>query len=149
MQAAGAQAGGNEIVGAVLDPVGGGGVGWAAVGRVVLEAAVLGWVVGGGDDDAVGEAVFAMRVISQDGVGEGGGGGVGEVGVDHGLDAVGGEDLEGGGEGGFGEGVGVLGEEEGASGALLASVVADGLGDGGDVVVVEGGVVGAASAAVA
>ena len=45
---------GDEVVGAVFDPLGGGGVGWAAVGWVVLEAAVLGWVVGGGDDDAVG-----------------------------------------------------------------------------------------------
>src|SRR5260370_42029400 len=133
MQAAGAQAGGNEIVGAVLDPVGGGGVGWAAVGRVVLEAAVLGWVVGGGDDDAVGEAVFAMRVISQDGVGEGGGGGVGEVGVDHGLDAVGGEDLEGGGEGGLGGGGGVLGEGEGAGGVRGTAVGGQGGGAGGSV----------------
>ena len=50
---------GDELVGAVLDPLGGGGVGGAAVGWVVLEAAVFGWVVRGGDDDAVGEVELA------------------------------------------------------------------------------------------
>ena len=59
-----------------------------------------------------------MRVVGEDGVGEGGGGGVGEVLVDDDFDVVGGEDFEGGGEGGFGEGVGVFGEEEGAGGVL-------------------------------
>ncbi len=78
-------------------------------------------------------------------MGERGGWGVGEVGVDHDFDVVGGEDFEGGGEGGLGEGVGVLREEEGARGVLVAAVVDDGLGDGGDVVVVEGGVEGAAA----
>jgi len=141
------QASGYEVVGSVLDPLGRGGVGGASVGWVVLEATVLGRVVGGGDDDAVGEAVFAVAVVGEDGVGEGGCGGVGEIGVDHGLDAVGAEDLEGGGEGGLGEGVCVLCEEEGAGDGLLAAVVADGLGDGGDVVVVEGGVEGAATMA--
>ena len=114
----GGEAGGDDLVGAVLDPLGGGGVGWAAVGWVVLEAAVLGWVVRGGDDDAVGEVDLAAAVVGEDGVGERGGGGVGEVVVDDGVDVVGGEDFEGGGEGGLGEGVGVLGEEEGAGDVL-------------------------------
>ena len=52
------EAGGDDLVGAVLDPLGGGGVGGAAVGWVVFEAAVFGWIVGGGDDDAVGEVRF-------------------------------------------------------------------------------------------
>ena len=108
------EAGGDELVGAVLDPLGGGGVGGAAVGWVVLEAAVLGWIVRGGDDDAVGAVELEVGVVGEDGVGEGGGGGVAEVFVDHDFDVVGGEDLEGGGEGGLGEGVGVLREEEGA-----------------------------------
>ena len=43
--------------------------------------------------------------------------------------------------------MGVLREEEGAGDGLLAAVVADGLGDGGDVVLVEGGVEGAAAMA--
>ncbi len=91
----------------------------------------------GGDDDAVGEVDLATAVVGEDRVGEGGGGGVGEVGIDHGFDVIGGEDLEGGGEGGLGEGVGVLGEEEGAGDGLLLAIVADGLGNGGDVVLVE------------
>ncbi len=85
--------------------------------------------------------------MGEDGVGEGGGGGVAEVLVDDGFDVVGGEDLEGGGEGGLGEGVGVLREEEGAGGVLGGAVLDDGLGDGGDVVVVEAGGEGAAAMA--
>ena len=140
---------GNDLVGAVFDPFGGGGVGRAAVGWVVLEAAVLGWVVRGGDDDAVGEVDLASAIVGEDGVRERGCGSVGEVGVDHGVDLVGGEDFECGGEGGFGESVGVLGEKEGAGDVLggTAAVVADGLSDGCDVVFVEGGVEGTAAMA--
>ena len=39
---------GDELVGASFNPLCGGGVGGAAVGWVVLEAAVLGWVVARG-----------------------------------------------------------------------------------------------------
>ena len=53
------EARGDDLVGAVFDPLGGGGVGWAAGGWVVFEAAVFGWVVGGGDDDAVGAVELA------------------------------------------------------------------------------------------
>ena len=89
-----------------------------------------------------------IRVVGEDGVGEDGGGGVGRGRlVDHDLDAVGGEDFEGGGEGGLGEGVGVFGEEERAGGVLGCAVFDDGLGDGGDVVFVEGGVEGGAAMA--
>ena len=133
------------FVGAVLDPFGGGGVGGASGGWVVLEAAVFGWVVGWGDDDAVGAVELEVGVASEDGVGEDGGGGVAEVFVDDGFDVVGGEDFEGCDEGGFGEGVGVFGEEEGAGGVLGGAVLDDGLGDGGDVVVVEAGGEGAAA----
>jgi len=91
--------------------------------------------------------LFVLGVVGEDGVGEYGGGGVGEVGVDHDVDVVSGEDLEGGGEGGLGEGVGVLRQEEWAGGVLVATVVDDGLGDSGDVVFVEGGFEGAAAVA--
>jgi hypothetical protein len=43
--------------------------------------------------------------------------------------------------------VGVFGEEEGAEGVLGGTVLDDGLGDGGDVIVVEGGGEGAAAVA--
>ena len=141
------ETGGDDLVGAVLNPLGGGGVGRATVGWVVLEAAVLGWVVRGGDDDAVGEVDLAAAVVGEDGVRERGGWCVGEVGVDHGFDVVGDENFEGGGEGGFGECVRVLREEEGSGDGLVAAVVADSLSDGGDVVFVEGGVEGAAAMA--
>jgi len=44
-----------QLVGPVLDPLGHVGVGGAAVGRVVLEAAILGGIVRGRNDDAVRE----------------------------------------------------------------------------------------------
>ena len=79
---------GDDLVGAVLDPLGGGGVCGAAVGWVVFEASIFGRVVGGSDNDAVGEVggmggisrgngACVCFVIGEDGVGEGGGGGVG------------------------------------------------------------------------
>ncbi len=68
---------------------------------------------------------------------ERGRGGVGERGVDHGLDFVGGENLERGVEGGVGESVGVLRQEQRPGDAIGPAIVDDGLGDGGDVVVVE------------
>src|ERR1700709_1633706 len=98
-------------VGGFLLHFGGSMVGWAAAGRVVLEAAVLGRVVRRSDDDAVGEVHLTAAVVGKDGVRQRRGGGAGELVVDHGVDVVGGEDLEGSGEGGLGEGVGVLGEE--------------------------------------
>src|SRR5271167_3643957 len=75
--AAGAEICGDDLVGAVFDPLCCGGVGGAAVGWVVLEPAVLGWVVRGGDDDAVGEVDLATAVVGEDGVREGRRGGVG------------------------------------------------------------------------
>ncbi len=135
---------GDEFVSAVLDPLRGGGVGGAAVGGVVLEAAVLGRVVGGRDDDAVGEIFGAACVVGEDGVRECGGGRVAEGvsrlaagAIDECGDAVGGEDFERGGEGGLGERVGVHGEKERAGGVLRGAVLDDGLGDGEDVRVVE------------
>ena len=54
-----------DLVGAVLDRLGGAGVGRAAVGRVVLEAAVVGRVVRRGDDHAVGQARRAAAVVGR------------------------------------------------------------------------------------
>jgi hypothetical protein len=49
-------AGTQEIVSAVLNPVGDVGIGRSSIRRVVLEAAVAGWVVRRGNDDAVSDA---------------------------------------------------------------------------------------------
>ena len=143
-------AAGEELVGAVRDPAGGVGAGGAAVGRVVLEAAVARRVVGGGDDDAVGQArpggaharLGAGAVGQEDGVGDGGGGRVGAAGVDGGGDPRSGEHLDGGAPGGLGQSVGVAADVEDAVGPLRAAVLHDRGRDGHDVGLVEGGVQG-------
>ena len=57
-----------QRVGAILDPSGDIGIGRPALGRVVLEAAVLRRIVRGRDDDAVGQPVIASAVMDEDGV---------------------------------------------------------------------------------
>ena len=54
-----------QLVGAVLHPAGYVGVGGAAIGRVVLEAAVLRRIVRRRDDDAVREVLLAAAVSSR------------------------------------------------------------------------------------
>ena len=106
---------------------------------IVLEAAVRGRVVGGRDDDAV--ALLCALVASvplEDGVGHAGRGGEGLVLGDAGLDMVGCQYLQGGAVGRLGQGVGVEADEERALEAFFGAVFADRLGDGRDVVLVEG-----------
>ena len=108
---------GEQLVGARGDPTGGVGVGRAAVGRVVLEAAVLGRVVRRRDDDAVGEigparGPRAVSVVAEDGVRDRRGRRVAVVGVDEHGDVVGREDLERGRPRRLGQGVGVTPEEQ-------------------------------------
>ena len=55
-----------QFVGPVLHPLRLIGVGRAAVGRVVLEAAVLRWIVGRCHDDAVRKVIGARAVVDQD-----------------------------------------------------------------------------------
>ncbi len=128
----------HDLVGAVLDGFGDGGVGGAGRGRVVFEAAVIGGVVRGGDDHAVGQPGGFAAVEAQDGVGDDRGGGVALPGLDDQLDAVGGEDLHGGGKRGLRKGVGIHAEVERPGGAMRLAVFTDGLADGEDMVLVEG-----------
>ena len=107
--------------------------------RVVLESAVLGRVVGRGDDDAVGPRPAVRAVPPEDGVGDDRRRGVAVRRVDPYLHAVRREHLEGGPERGLGEGVGVLAEEEGARCAVGRAVLADRLRRGEDVGLVEAG----------
>jgi hypothetical protein len=51
-----------------LDPVGHVRISRAAVGRIVLESPVLGRVMRGGDDNAVGQTTPALAIVSQNGV---------------------------------------------------------------------------------
>ena len=85
------QLGFEQRVGAPLDPLGDGGVGRTAVGRVVLEAAIGRRIVRWRHDDAVCEAAAAAAIVHQDGVRYGGGGGVFAAGRDQSLYAIGGK----------------------------------------------------------
>jgi hypothetical protein len=142
------QLGRNQLIRAVLNPFWSGGGGWTAVGGVVLEAAILGRVVRGRDDDAIGlRLACVLFVVRENGVRERGRGRVsGDVrygviaSVDDGVDAVGGEHFEGSDEGRLGESVGILREEERAGGLLRRAVLDDGLRNGEDVRVVEAAV---------
>ena len=129
----------NQLVGAVLNPGGARCVGRAAVGWVVLEAAVLRRVVRGRDHDAVGQVVHAVLVVGEDGVRERGRRRVGQRGIDAGLDFVAGQHFERGVECRVGQRVRILCDEDGAGDAVDGAVLDDGLRDGGDVVVVEAG----------
>ena len=100
-----------------------------AVGRVVLEAAVLGRVVRGRDDDPVGGPRSAAAVVGQDRVRDRRRGGEAVVGVDHHVDLVGAQHLEDRAEGRLRQRVGVAPQEQRAVDALRAAVAADGLAD--------------------
>ena len=122
-----------QLVGPVLDPLGHVGVGRAAVGRVVLEAAVLGRIVRRRDDDAVREVLLAAAVVDEDGSRDDRRRRHAVVALDDGLDPVGRQDLKRGALGRRGQRVRVLAHVERAVRALATPVVADGLGDGQDV----------------
>ena len=70
------------------------GIGGAAVGRVVLEAAVLGRIVRRRDDDAVGEVLLAAAVVDEDGSRDDRRRRDAVVALDDGLHAVGRQDLQ-------------------------------------------------------
>jgi hypothetical protein len=114
-----------EFVGAVLDPARRVGVGRAAVGRVVLEAAVVGRVVGRRDDDAVGQPRLASAVVGEDRARHDGRRRRAVVGLDDDVHAVPRQHLERRVLRRRRERVRVLAHEERAAGALGLPVVAD------------------------
>ena len=126
-----------QLVGLVLDPAGDRGVGRAAVGWVVLEAAVLGRVVGRRDDDPVREVLRAPAVVAEDRVRDDRGGGVAVGGVHAHVDAVRDEDLQRGPERRLGQGVRVAADEQRPVRALAGAIAADRLGHRDDVGLVE------------
>ena len=125
-----AQAVFQQAVGARLDPAGAGGVRRAAVGRVVLDAAVVRRIVRGGDDDAVGPPGRARAVVRQDGVGDDRRGGELAVWRDQCGHAVTGQHFEAACEGRLRQRVGVDAQVQRAVDALPGAVVADRLDDG-------------------
>ncbi len=138
------ETGDQQRIGALLNPFGHTGVGRAAVGGVVLEAAIARWVVRWRDDDAIGQPVGAATVVAEDRVGDRRGRcvarlavGFAAAGVDARLDAVGREHFQRRDECRFGQRVGVHAHEQRAVDAFLAAVIADRLGGGEDMPLVE------------
>ena len=107
-------------------------------GRIVFKAAILGRVVGGRDHDAVRLRPDALSIPAQDRVRYNGGRGVASSLLDDRLNAVGGQHLHGASEGGLGQGVGVLAHEEGPINAPGGPELRHRLGDGQDVLLIEG-----------
>src|SRR5208337_2743204 len=118
-----------KFIGSVLDPLGHVGICRTAIGRVVLEPAILRRVVRGGDDNAVGEMLGAGAVVDQDGARDDWGRCEAVVSLDDGLHLVGRQYFERGALGRSGNCMGVLPHVERAIGAMGAPVVADGLSD--------------------
>jgi hypothetical protein len=110
----------------------------AAVGRVVFEAAVLGRVVRGGDDNAIGQPGRAPAVVAQDRVRDDGGRRIPAAGLDDRVDPVRGKHFQRCALGGLGQGMGVLAQIKRAGDPGRGAVLAQGLGDGQDVLFVEG-----------
>ena len=121
-----------EPVGPLLDPLRHVGVGRATVRRVVLEAAVLGRVVRRRDDDAVREMPGATAVVHEDRARDDRCRRHALIALDDRLHAVGGEHLERRALSRLGQCVGVLPHVERAVDPPDTAVVADGLGDRGD-----------------
>ena len=130
---------GEELIGPVLDPPGDLGVGGAARWRIVLEAAGVGRIVRGRDDDAVGESCrfAAAAVVVEDGLRDDRRRHRAVVAVEHDVDAVRGEHLERARAGGLGQRMGVAPEEERPVDPLGLPVETDGLGHGEDMRLVE------------
>ena len=114
-----------ERVGPILNPPGHVGIGRTAVRRVVLEAAVLRWIMRRGDDDPVCLVLVRPAVADQDRVGDDRGRRDAVVALDEDVHAIGREHFQGRALGRWGGGVAVLAHEQRAINALAAAVVAD------------------------
>jgi hypothetical protein len=111
-----------------------------AVGRVVLEPAVLRRVVRGGDDDAIGQTRAAAVVVPQDRMRDDRGRRRAVVGLDEDLHPMRGQDRQRSALGWPRDGVGVFAHPQRAGDPRLLSILADRLRDGGDVRVGEGAI---------
>ncbi|CAM5332766.1 hypothetical protein SSTU70S_01077 [Stutzerimonas stutzeri] len=136
--------GDQQRIGAFLNPLGHAGIGRAAIGGVVLEAAIARRVVRRRDDDAVGQPAAAAAVVAEDRVGDRRGRRIARLtvgfratGVDARLDAVGRQHFQRRDERRLGQRVGVHTHEQRAVDAFLTTVIADRLGSGEDVPLVE------------
>jgi len=129
---------GQQLVGAIGDPAGGIRVSGAAIGRVVLEAAIARGIVRRGDDDSVGlRPAGVLTVVPDDRPRHGRGRSVFVLAFGEYLDALGDQHLDGGLPSRQRKPVGVLADEQGTRGALTGAVLDDCLGDGRDMRFVE------------
>ena len=141
-----AQSVSQNVVGALLDTRGYIHIRRSAVGRVVLEAAVLGRIVRGADYDAV-RLLAVLPVVGQHREGDQWRGCEAVICCDQGRYAVTGQHLDGIFLGGGGQGMGVLANENRAVDARFPPVFTYRLGDGQDVMPVEAPGEGAAAVA--
>src|SRR5262249_19872609 len=118
-----------KLVGAILDPLGHVGIGWTAIWWVILEATVLGRVVRGWYDDAVGEMLSSATVVDEHSVRDNRRRGYCIVLLNDGFDIVGGQHLERGTLRRPGHRVGVLADVERTISGLVAPIIANRLGD--------------------
>src|SRR5262249_17471623 len=119
-----------QRVGTILDPLGHVGIGWTAIGWVILEATVLRRVVRRRDDDAVGQMFFAATVVDENSVRDNRRRSYPVVLLNDGFDFVGGQHLQRGALRRPRHRVGVLADVERSVSALAAPVIANRLGDG-------------------
>ena len=122
-----------ELVRRVLNLAGDRRIGRAAVGRVVLEPSVLRRVVRRADDDPVGARTVGA-VVAEDRVRDRGRRREAVIGVDHHLDALADEDVDGGAKGRLGQGVRVAAEEQRSIDPGDGPVAGDRRADGDDVI---------------
>jgi hypothetical protein len=128
---------GKQSVRLRFDPAGYICIGWAAVGRVVLESTVLGRVMGGGNDDAVGQTGRSSPIVPQDGVRDDRCRCVPALLIDHHLHAVRRQYFEGAGQCRLRQRMRINAQEKWSVDLLLLSRQADGLAHGQDVGLVE------------
>src|SRR5580692_2356792 len=122
-----------QFIGSILDPLSHMSVGRSAIGRVVFETTILRRIVGWSDHDAIGEMIFAIAVVDEDGARDDRRRSYFVIFLDDGFHAVRGQHLERGTLRGSGQRVRVFAHIEWAIRALATTVVADGLGHGDDV----------------
>ena len=132
-----AQAAFEKLVRLRLDPVRDGWLRRPAVGRIVLEAAVMGRIMRRRDHDAIGKTCFPPAVVRQNRVGNGRSRGILVPRRKHDFHAVGRQHLQRAGKSRHGERMRIHAEEQRAVDLLLLPVQANGLTDGQDMPLVE------------
>src|SRR5262249_16522639 len=128
---------GNEGVGLPFYPIGDVSVRRSAMGRIIFEAAESRRVMGRCDDDAVREAALATAIVGENRVRDYRRRSVTVVSVDHHVDAIRCQHLQGAGKRGLRKSVGIEADVERPVNALLLAIKANRLRDSENVRLVE------------